>query len=248
MVDFITEVQDELRKDDYNKWLRRYGPYLIGLVVAILMVASWLEWREASEAREARELSLSYTTASELETAGEVDAARTAFAGLADGAPEGYAGLSLMRAAAIAVDAGDTDEAVRLFDRAAEVFSRDRHAHLARLKAAYLLSADGRNAEAEARLAGLTEKGAPYEFLARELSAHSALAQNELERARTEFSYLATIPGVLPSVQERSAQTLSLMKAGASVDLPDDETTDNAMSGNEDMGTEDLGDEEMGDE
>jgi len=33
VVDFIGEVQEELRKDDYNRWLRKYGPYLAGLIV-----------------------------------------------------------------------------------------------------------------------------------------------------------------------------------------------------------------------
>ena len=224
MVDFISEVQEELRKDDYNRWLRRYGPYLVGLVVAVLAITAWLEWSEAREAASAREVSLAYTTASEL---AETDpaAAQAAFRELADRAPEGYAGLALMRAAALAVEAGEADTAVRDLDRAGATFALPRHAHLARLKAAYILAAEGRDAEAEARLASLAEKGAPYEFLARELGAYAALSQGDTARAREGFNYLATIPGVTPGVAARSEQTLSLLRAGETVEMPADPTS-----------------------
>ena len=39
--------------------------------------------------------------------------------------------------------------------------------------------------------------------------------------ARSEFSYLATVPGVLPSIAERSSQTLSLIDARAAQDIED---------------------------
>lgn len=225
MVDFISEVQEELRKDDYNTWLRRYGPYVVGVVVAVLLVAGYLEWQKASVAAKAREVSVAYTTAADAE-ATDPAAAREAFLALADTAPEGYAGLALLRSANIAMEAGDVDGAVRDLDRASEVFELARHSHLARLKAAYLLAAEGRDAEADARLAGLAEAGAPYEFLARELGAYTALAQGDTARARESLSYLATIPGVTAGVAERSQQTLSLLKTGEAVEMPTPELPD----------------------
>ena len=226
MVDFISEVQEELRKDDYNKWLRRYGPYVVGLIIAVLMIVSFLEWRDADRAAKARAASVEYVQASDLAEAGDVDGALAAFLRFSETAPNGYAGLALMRAAAIQTELENRAEAVSLLDRASERFDHDRHSHLARLKAAYLLSADGRHADAQARLGPLVAEGSPYEFLARELNAYAALSQGDTAAARSEFSYLSTVPGVTPTVAERAAQTLSLIEADESVPPPADATPD----------------------
>ena len=231
MVDFITEVQDELRKDDYNTWLRRFGPYLIGLVVAVLVIAGYLEWRKATDGAEARATSVQYTNAGRLAADGDVDGAVQAFASLADTAPDGYAGLALMRAAALETDRGNRSEAVRYLDAASGRFPLPRHADLASLKAAYALVADGRFADARARLAPIMAEGAPYEFLARELNAHAALASGDAEAARRDFTYLATIPGVTEGVQRRAEQSLGLLRAGDAPATPTDSTS--ALEGNE---------------
>ena len=231
MVDFITEVQDELRKDDYNRWLRKYGPYLAGLIVAVIAVTGYLEWDKARDAAAARALSVSYSEAAKLSES-DVDGAIAAFDRIASEAPEGYAGLSHMRAAALEAERGNRMEAVRHLDLAADVFEQPRHIQLAKLKAAYLLSAEGRHADAQARLSGLTEKGAPFEFLARELSGYAALSQDDLTRAKQQFTYLATIPGVSPPIQERAQQTLSLLDAQAAAEAAQDidaDTTDDTL-------------------
>ena len=223
MVDFITEVQEELRKDDYNRWLKRFGPYVVGLTVAALGIVGYVEWKEAADARDARSLSLAYTDASELAAQDPTQGIRV-FEDVAGLTEKGYGGLALMRAAALSVEQGERMEAVRQLDEAATRFDAPRHAHLARLKAAYILAADGRSNDAETRLQGLTERGAPYEYLARELSAYNALALGNETRARQEFTYLSTIPGVLQSVAERSQQTLSLLDAGAAAEIEDSQT------------------------
>jgi len=214
VVDFITEVQDELRKDDYNRWLRKYGPYLAGLIVAIILATGFLEWRKANQGAQARAMSVAYDEAARISET-DVDGAILAFDELAGVAPAGYAGLSRMRAATLEAERGNRLDAVRHLDAAAAVFEQPRHVQLAKLKAAYLLSAEGRQADAQARLSGLTEKGAPYEFLARELVGYSALADEDTAQAKREFTYLATIPGVPAGVAERAQQTLSLLDAQA---------------------------------
>ena len=39
MVDFINEVEEELRKDDYNRLLKKYGP-LIGAVLSLIVAGT----------------------------------------------------------------------------------------------------------------------------------------------------------------------------------------------------------------
>ena len=227
MVDFINEVQEELRKDDYNRWLRRYGPFLAAATVGVVGAVAVLEWNKARNEREARALSVAYTDASDL-LSSDPAAAEAAFLAVADDTDSGYRGLSLMRAGAIALERGERTDAVRYFDRAAESFDRPRHKHLAALKAAYILADEGLYDDATVRLEGLTERGAPFEYLARELVGYAALARDDMDSARREFTFLSTIPGVPATIAERATQSLSLIDAGAAAEIetptPDPET------------------------
>lgn len=215
MVDFISEVEEELRKDDYNKFLRKFGPLIIGLLIAIVIAVGVVEWREYSTDRTARAASFSYLEADKLLQDGQVDQSRMAFLALADVAPDGYAGLSLMRAAIISGEQGNDVEAVRLYDAASNRFKLDRHAQLAALKSVYIVANRGDWDDVEQRVGRLAENGAPYEFLARELLATAALNLGKTDQARAEFAYLDTIPGVPETVARRAQQALVLMTATA---------------------------------
>ncbi|WP_298917480.1 tetratricopeptide repeat protein [uncultured Algimonas sp.] len=218
MVDFISEVEEELRKDDFQRFLRRFGPLIIGILVAIVAAVAYVEWREISTDRTARAASLDYLEADRLLQDGQADAARSAFLSLADVAPNGYAGLSLMRAAIIASEQGNEAEAVRLYDSAADRFDLERHAQLAALKAAYIVANRGDWSDVEQRASSLAQEGAPYEFLARELLATAALNQGDTERARSEFAYLDTVPGVPNTISRRAEQALVLMNTDRTTD------------------------------
>ncbi len=229
MVDFINEVEEELRKDDYNKLLKRYGPAIaVVLFLIIAGTAAW-EWQKSTTDRTARAASASYLSAAKLASEGETDRAVTAFLALADQAPSGYSGLSLMRAAVLEQDAGNLVKAVALYDQAAEVFTRPRHSDLAALKATYLLANNGAYSDVQARLDSLAEKDAPYEFLARELAGFVAFQSGDMNTARQEFNYLKNIPGVPPSIAERATEFLSLVPAAPKAEMiaPEEVTLEN---------------------
>jgi hypothetical protein len=57
----------------------------------------------------------------------------------------------------------------------------------------------------------LSEKGEPYEYLARELIGFAAKESGDLETARGQFAYLETIPGVPDTVQTRAKVNLAMM-------------------------------------
>lgn len=211
MVDFISEVEEELRKDDYNKFLRKFGPLIIGILIAIVIAVGVVEWRDYSKDRTARAASFSYLEADQLLQDGKVDQARLAFLALADVAPDGYSGLSLMRAAIISGEQGNEAEAIRLYDAASNRFKLDRHAQLAALKSVYIVANRGDWGDVEQRVSRLAAEGAPYEFLARELLATAALNQGKMDQARAEFAYLDTIPGVPETIARRAQQALVLI-------------------------------------
>jgi len=237
VVDFINEVEEELRKDEYNVLLRRYGPYLLGVVIAIVAATGFLEWRKGVKDRAARATSAAFVQANDLAAAGDTEMAARQFLAIADKAPEGYAGISVLRAAAIELDAGNTSKAVALFDRAASIFTSGRHKQLAQLKAAYILANEGQYADVSNRIETLAAKDAPYEFLARELKGFVAMKSGDLGIARQEYSYLSTVPGVPETIQQRADQSLSLMKVEAK-QAENSETLEVPSAVNEDVALE----------
>jgi hypothetical protein len=211
VVDFINEVEEELRKDDYNKLLKKYGPLIAAIIVIIIAGTAYLEWQKSRADRTARAASASYVSAADLARDGKTDQAIKSFLALSEKAPSGYSGLSLMRAAGIEMDQGNTAKAVELYDQASKVFKIPRHSDLAELKAAYILADEGAYSEVQARIDPLAAKDAPYEFLARELAGFVAYQTGDMNTARQEFTYLKAIPGVPSSIANRAEQFLTLV-------------------------------------
>ena len=243
MVDFINEVEEELRKDEYNRLLKKFGPLLVAIVALIIGGTAYMEWQKSSEDKAARATSYAYVQAGKLASDGNNAQAIKEFLAISEKAPSGYAGLSLMRAAAISMREGERAEAVSFFDRAAQTFEKPRHKQLAQIKAAYILAGDGRYDDVRSRLGTLAQADQPYEFLARELLGFAAMQNGDMSAAREQFSYLSTIPGVTDTIASRAAQYLSLMEVDAAANAPAPvDTTDAAPT--ETAATEETPDDE----
>ena len=224
MVDFINEVEEELRKDQYNALLKKWGPFLAAGAVALVLGTAAYQYLDSRSERLSKSASISYFEAYDKLDAGETDAAKNEFLAISEVARPGYAGLSLMQAGGIALDKGDTAEAVRLFDAAATKFSHPRHVHLAKLKAAYILMDLGQYDDVNARIMPLIESGAPYEHLAQELAGFVALEQGDTRTARSKFALLARGVDVSPGVQTRAEQMLSITPALQAEPAPEQDT------------------------
>lgn len=222
MVDFINEVEEELRKDEYNRYLKRYGPYIATALAVLIIGVAFSEWRESQNEKLARAMSLDYMAASEMEEAGQSSEAVKAFDALAQKAPTGYAGLSLIRAANIKLESGDDIDAVKYLDQAAAQFDVRRHKELAQMKAAYILANEGAYSDVLVRMQPLTEKGAPYEFLARELMGLAAFKTGDESLAREQWGYLSSIPGVPTTIKDRADAALGLMRVETALKAPDE--------------------------
>ncbi len=241
MVDFINEVEEELRKDDYNRLLKRYGPAIAAVIAAIILGAAFLEYREYAEGKVASATAAEYTAAAKLASDGNADASIAAFVDMSESSPNGYAGLALMRAAALELERNNAPAAVGLYDRAAARFDAPRHKQLAQLKAAYILADQGAYTDVASRLGVLVQAEAPYEYLARELLGFVSAQSGDVSAAREQFSYLTTIPGVPPTIKDRAEQSMILMRAGQAMAAPEPVTAPDAPS------VEDIAPEETSD-
>lgn len=210
MVDFISEVQEELRKDDYNRWLKKYGPLLGAVIFLIVAGTAYLQWQDSRAEKLSEDTSYEYIEIVDTIGSGESKAV-SAFTSLSEAGPDGYAWVSLKRAAELELDKGNKDAAVALFDKAAAAAPKVRHKQLAQLKASYILASQGNFEAVKTRLPALIEKDQPFQFLARELMALAAQKTGDVKTARMHLAYIEANPGASESVVRRAKQNLMLL-------------------------------------
>ncbi len=193
--DIFDEVDEDLRADRAQKLLQRYAGVLIaGAILVIAAAGAWQGWKYY-ETREALRLGGIYLAA--MREADAVPPGPNAAAGFTQVAREadaGYRSLARMRQAALAAQAGQTAQALALWDQVASDSAADRllrdtaslHWALAQIDIAG--PADGL---VEARLKALVAPTNPLRALADEGLGLLALRQGKLDAARATFKQLA---------------------------------------------------------
>jgi hypothetical protein len=185
---FIREVDEELRREQLKSLWDRFGLFLIGAAVLIVLITAgyrgWIWWQD----RQAAEWGDRYVAAVEAAESGERDRAEELLSEIIDNGAGGYPVLARLRLAAVEAEAGQTDAAIELYDRvaadrSAEAVIRD----LARLRAALLLLNQDDFDGAVERAEGLAVSGSPWRHAAREVLGTAAFEQGQVEQARERF-------------------------------------------------------------
>lgn len=189
MTDIFSEIEQDLRREQASKLWEKYGIYVVGLAVAIVLAAAavvgWRAWTNSrAEASSAKFSALIAVAASQ-----KPEEAAAALGTFADDATSGYAVLARMEQAGYLVKAGDKKGAVAALDEVAN----DRSAPpilqgMARIKAALLLVDTATYDEMNGRLASLDESGNAWRNNARELLGLSAYKAGKYAEAETNFA------------------------------------------------------------
>src|SRR5690348_13104793 len=107
VTDLFREIDEDLRRDNLLKIWRRYGIYLIGGAVLIVVIAgAVLGWRDYQKRQREAE-GARYVAAVDLVRDGKIQDAQNAFAGIAASTSSGRALLARMEAAGLKAKAGD---------------------------------------------------------------------------------------------------------------------------------------------
>lgn len=210
MSDIIREVDEELRREDWEKVWKKYGKFVIaGAVVIVVATAAFVAWREYDRSQRMAAGDRFANAVARVEKETSPGQAADAMAALATEEPEGYAMLARFREAKFHLDAGDRDAAIAVYDALAsdgsvEPMFRD----LATLYSVRLQMADGDPSALSQRLAPLTAESNPWRYTARELTAVLALQRGDTEEARRLYAPLADDPGTPESLRARAAEML----------------------------------------
>ena len=206
MSDIFREIDEELRRDNLLKLWSRYGRYVMGLAVAILIVAGGImAWRD-HQLSERRAQSTRYAAALSLAREGKDAEAAKVFAAIAQEGG-GYADLASFEAAELLAKSGDRKGAVAAYDRIASQSGLDP----AFRDLATLLSVMHGLPEAEPpatidRLAPLTAAANPWRATALELTAAARLKSGDKSGALALFKSLADDLSAPQGLRTRAAE------------------------------------------
>lgn len=212
MADIFKEVDEDLRRDQASKAWEKYGSYVIGAAVAVVLATAGYQGWQWWHAKRQIELSDRYAAAARLLEEGDEAPAAAEFGALADTAA-GYGTLAAFNEARLLTESGDTTAAIEIWDRLAD--STD--AGPAFQGVATLLSVvhqieTGNPAELEARLEPLMAAGSGFRPNALELLATLAVRRGDRARARELYAQISDDANAPVSLRARASQMLNALE------------------------------------
>jgi hypothetical protein len=211
---FIEEVTEEVRRDRLFGLWKKYAPFVIGAVIAIVAataLASWLDHRAEQSAREAGAALLAAG-----EQADPADRASSLLA-LADGAEAGTEVIALMQAGAAMAADGDLSAAADAFDRAARAaaaIDEPALSALAAYRAALLRLGAVDHEESVGALSALTTDDNPMRLLALEARALTHMEAGDTNAARADLETVLADAAATEGTRQRARDLLATLDSG----------------------------------
>jgi hypothetical protein len=208
--EFIREVDEELRRENWEVIWKKYGKLLIAAALALVLgTAAVVGWREFDRSQRMKAGDHFAAVIAEVESTKEPAQAAGILANYIADAPDGYGMLARLREAKLRADAGERETAIGLYDALAGDSSVDPlFRDLAALYSIRMQIDGGDPATLNARLATLAADGNPWRYTARELQAVLALNSGDTPGARSIFTGLADDMNAPDSLRTRATEML----------------------------------------
>ncbi len=211
MSDIFKEIDEELRRENFAKLWKRYGSYIIGFVVLVIVATGvYVGWRQY-DARLRAEEGERYQVALDLLHQDKLKEANAAFAALAQDSGR-RAVLARFEEAAILVRNRDLPGAVARYDTIAGDTSVDpAFRDLAIILAAQYGLTHDNAAQIIARLQPLAAADGPWRPSAIELTALAQLKEGDKKAARANYQRLADDRTAPQGMRTRAAEMVAAL-------------------------------------
>jgi len=204
MTDIFHEIEEDLRRDRFQRLWSRFGIYFILLVVAIIAGAgAWSGYRWWSQ-QQAQASGARFEAASQLAGQGKASEAEAAFASIIADGTSGYRVLARFRAAG---ELSLTDKAggAAAFDAlAADSTLSNLTRDVARVRAALMLVDTAPLADIRTRMQTLADGPSALRHSAREIIALAQVRAGELAAANKTATSIMDDPEVPAGVRNRA--------------------------------------------
>ncbi len=213
----LREIDEDLRREKYEKLWKRYGVYVIAAAVLLVAgVAGFKIWKYRDDVSH-MEAQQSLTSALQ---AAQTDkgAAEQQLQQLIDGAPAGYAMLAAFQRAALLAGSGDLQGARQIYEDLQKTAPSPLYRDLAVVREAMAaLAAEPLPLDADAirdRLQPLTAAGNPWRYSAGELVAIIDVRSGQTAQARDRLTSLAADAQAPADLRTRAQQLLTQLPQG----------------------------------
>ena len=205
VVDFVEEVEEQLRAERYATFARRGLPwFIVALVVGRRGLAGTVGLSHLGATATSPRRRSTYDKAITELAAGDEIGAYNALGPVAKNGPPAYRTLSLIQQGNIRAAADKASDAAALYDAAAKAAPSAFLGDLARLKAALVLMDTAPYPQLETRFKAIIGDNRPYDLQARE-----ALALAKMQAGRTPRRGAISTRSASPSAsRRRSARAL----------------------------------------
>lgn len=212
----LQEIEEDLSRKRYEALWKKFGPYVIGGAVAIVLVTALVvglkNYNTTQEQRVTGDL-LTLVQETKTNTAEKI-ASVEAFAADETGKP--HAVLAKLQAANLAMEANDKEKALAFYNEIAmddglEPFFRQ----LGDLLVVQTNLDDGEAVALEARLEPLMKEDCAWRFSAYEYAGYLAIRLGDKAKAKTLFTELIALPNVPTDFVSRANDIVRWLEGGA---------------------------------
>jgi hypothetical protein len=219
--EFIREVDEAVRQDQWLKLWKQYGNYVVAAALAVVIGtaggAGWRAWQSSERIEEARR----YAAAQQLLREDKPAEAAAAFAALAEDAGSGYRVLARLRAAEAQAEAGDPAAATAILEQLAANDDADPvYRSLGDLLAAQRGFAEAQPTAVLTELEPLVGTNDPWRYSALELRALAQMQSGDTAAARQTLDDLLADPLTPPQLGRRAAELLAFLGGPPATEQP----------------------------
>lgn len=212
---FIQEVSEEVRRDKMYAVWRRYGPWLIAVIVAAVLFAAGRGWYESREQTRMAELGGALLEADRIDDPAEAGAA---FVALAQEGEYDYPVIARLRAGAALTQAGQLDEAEAQYEAIKALPEiEQRFRDLADLRIVMMRSETMDPADMLDRLGPLTVESSVWRLPALEYEAAAHLRSDDPEAALASLRAILAIPQLGLDTQGRVGELIAAIEATSDI-------------------------------
>ncbi len=220
MVDVFDEVEEQLRAERYRELAIKALPWVAGVLGAALIIALGVWGWQSYTTNATNKASETYAQALEAYQAGRNAEGDRLFGEVAKSPSKAYKSLALQQLGGAKLAANKPQDAVKLFDEAAEAAPNPILGDAARLKAVFVLLDTAPLKDIQARLDPLLKEGRPYRAQAREALAFAKMMGGDLAGARGDFVVISLMPDASEGARARANAAKSLIDSGSAKAVP----------------------------